>query len=84
MRLLFPSPSSSSSRVRRGALALVALAAPALLGGCALGVAAGAATVGVAGAVVGTTAKVAVKTTGAVIDAATPGDDKDEKKQKDE
>ena len=65
-------------------IALLAGAATMMLSGCALGVAAGAATVGVAGAVVGATAKVAVKTTGAVIDAATPGDDKDKQRADDD
>lgn len=46
------------------------------LSGCLAG-----AAIGAAGAVVGTTATVAVKTTGAVIGAVTPdGDDKDKKK----
>lgn len=57
------------------ALAVLSLA-PLLLSGCLA-----AAAVGVAGAVVGTTAKVAVKTTGAVIDVVTPGDDDEKKKQ---
>jgi len=52
--------------------ALLVLAALAL-SGCLAG-----AVVGVTGRVVGTTAKVAVKTTGAVVDVVTPGDDDDE------
>lgn len=64
-------------------LAVAAVVVTPVLSGCALGIAAGAATVGAASAVVGTTAKVAVKTTGAVIDAATPGDDDNKSKERD-
>jgi hypothetical protein len=56
-------------------IAFVLLAAPAL-SSCLAG-----AVVGAAGAVVGTTAKVAVKTTGAVVDVVTPGDDDDKHKK---
>lgn len=52
---------------------LLVLAAP-LLSGCLA-----AAVIGTAGAVVGTTAKVAVKTTGAVVGAVIPDDDEDKK-----
>jgi hypothetical protein len=59
-------------------IAFVLLSSVAL-SGCLAG-----AAIGAAGAVVGTTANVAVKTTGAVIGAVTPdGDDKDKQKGKD-
>lgn len=61
--------------MRRLTLSLLILIAPVGLSGCLAG-----AVVGAAGAVVGTTAKVAVKTTGAVVDAVTPGDDDDKEK----
>jgi small ligand-binding sensory domain FIST len=52
---------------------LLVFAVPAL-SGCLAG-----AVVGATGRVVGTTAKVAVKTTGAVVDVVTPGDDDEDK-----
>lgn len=53
------------------------LAAGALLSGCLAATA-----VGVVGSAVGATAKVAVKTTGAVVDVVTPGDDDDDDDKK--
>ncbi len=72
-------PSSPRSSALRS-LGIVVIAATPLLSGCALGVAAAGATVGAATTVVGATAKVAVKTTGAVIGAAIPGDGDEDKK----
>jgi hypothetical protein len=58
-----------------------AVAAVIPLSGCVAGMAAGAvagAAVGATSAVVGGAAKVAVKTTGAIVDVATPGDRSDD------
>ena len=62
--------------MRLSLLALL-LAAP-LLSGCLA-----AAVVGTAGAIVGTTARVAVKTTGVVVGAVSPDDDDKDKKKAD-
>ncbi|MFZ4602066.1 MAG: hypothetical protein ACOYM8_06375 [Caulobacterales bacterium] len=62
-----------------------AVAAAIPLTGCVAGMAAGAvagAAVGATSAVVGGAAKVAVKTTGAIVDVATPGDRKDDEDRK--
>jgi hypothetical protein len=61
--------------MRRLALPLLLLVTTPALSGCLA-----AAAVGAVGTVVGTTAKVAVKTTGAVVDVVTPGDDDDDDK----